>query len=338
MAKEREREKEAGALSAGLISPMTVPPGQQGQTSGAQQAQQGWQAQYQSQYKGIYGYDSDYPVDKKIESARGSISVDVDPGSLGYGYAGKGELRRRRERSKRVVKGFVIVLMVVTVGVLGVWVRGGPYTGLPQGAGVGGERGGDAMVSTSSSSLLEGLGFNSSGVSVAGFGERCKVAWGTGWRSLMPGFVARYFSSPSTDRGLRDGMVGDEEGEIATQTVRLDRGLAWEMPGTMSRITRGRVAMTTRIEGNGNGDVTWSASTGDETILAQPRSVGVEGGQEQLESGRRTGRVVLEEEAEARRVRAARASAMWVKHAPVRPIHDVGHEGREEGRSSRGEL
>lgn len=161
------------------------------------------------------------------------------------------------------------------------------------------------------------------------------MAWGAGWGGIVPGFVARYLPSGSSVDGGQQGASGTEV-EMMTQTIRLDKGVAYQLPKTVSRIMRGQ-----------------------ETMLGQPRSVAVEnlerrdevGGQEEelggqvVESESRSasetgtlGRMIHDEEAEARRVRAAMTGELWVKHAPVRPIHDVGHEGREMGKSSRGEL
>jgi len=130
----------------------------------------------------------------------------------------------------------------------------------------------------------------------------------------------------------------------------------------MSRVTRGRLFATTKEGGEGVTTGT-EVEESKETVLGSPNQVQEQGqkfmiggkevevllqggddsteSQSQGESESETstiGRVILDEEAGARRARASRASEMWVKHAPVRPVHDVGHEGREEGKSSRGEL
>lgn len=326
MAKERELK---AALAAGLVMP------------GSQTPQ--WQS-YRDE-------KDEWSRDRKIESARNSISVEAD----GYGAYG---LPRRRGRGRKVAKGFVVVLLLVTVGLMGVWIRGGPLTGLSKSSldSAGASGSGELMAS---SSFLEAWGLNisgkwaasanSAGASISEFGERC-MAWGSGWRSIVPSFMTKHLFS------------GTGQAET-TQTIRIEKGDAWSRPGTLSRITRGHF-IATMSDGRGaagSAAGTDTASQAEETILSNPVYMTPEEAQArlgeilsgQVSSGDQIadrgsdatptvllggGRMLLDEEPEARNARAARTSEMWIKHAPVAPVHDVGHEGRFQGMLDRREL
>lgn len=207
-----------------------------------------------------------------------------------------------------------VVMLFVTLGGLGVWIEGGPYTGM--------HRAGSGELSwawkgNGNGSILPGA------ESMAGFGERCK-AWS--WRSGVPGFLSRYFSVGEGGQG----QSGEGEVETVTRTIHMH---GFGTAGVVSRVTRGRNSGD--VGGVWTGPSEGDADKARETVLGEPRRVGPEEVDEwerefkglegrdvsdsdgSASNGAQSKIGLSRQEEEAHR---ARASQMWAKHASVAPL------------------
>lgn len=265
--------------------------------------------------------------DGSIENGpRGSIS---DP----YGY-GQEEIMRKRGIRRKTVKGVLIMTVLLTMGVLGIWMSGvevassfGLVRPDAQNVQMGGE----------SASIF---GFNTSGFGYpnGGAGEfvqRCKAQALT-WRPKLPEFLAKYFSDAGDDT-VREGA----EIQTLTRTIRVVNGdLTIKMPSTISRILRGKGPVRImqdqhedeeddddEYEDDDDDDEEWDREFG-----GSGQGDGNDGGENNTEQNHADGSdIENEKEEEAHR---ARASEMWMKHdapihATVAPIADDQHGGHQ---------
>lgn len=175
---------------------------------------------YQAKF---YGGDGDKEKewrDVKVEDGpRGSVSE-------GSGYRDE-EVNRKRLRRKKTVKGLLIMMVLLTMGVLGVWLGGVPGLspfGLMLGEGEMGEMPG------------------------AGFIERCKAM---AWRAKMPEVLAKYLMAGQGEEEEGD-EVEETEMQTITRTILLTNGVEYVMPTTVSRVVRG---LQRPVQGDHGGNV-----------------------------------------------------------------------------------